>query len=76
MPIYSYTCEACGEVTDHLSRRADQHLPQPCAGCDKPAYRLGLEAPAIGPKEYQCSAIMSDGTKMKGHFGKLARSKR
>jgi len=36
MPVYSYECEACGEVTNHCVPYADRENPQDCPCCEAP----------------------------------------
>ena len=35
----------------------------------------GLELPTLGKEGYQCKAILADGSKIAGHFGKEAKRK-
>ncbi len=33
MPVYEYTCESCGRVTESLRRMADADAPAACEHC-------------------------------------------
>lgn len=77
MPIYTYKCENCGVEVEQLTtfvRRDCDELKHDCGGR---LVRLGrLERPAIGKPEHQMGAVLANGAKLKGHFGKEAKRHR
>ncbi len=74
-PLYSYVCEACANAQEHLVRLDDRNNPVPCH-CGGQMTREGLEVFAMGDPEYQMTGILSDGTKVPGHFAKDAKRRR
>jgi len=72
--VYDYECPNCcwmGEMWQvPYSERGNQSCPI-CSG------RLGFpvikKAPVINPSGFQMGAILSNGEKIKGHFGKEAK---
>ena len=75
MPIYTYTCKKCGKEQEHLVRYDDRAEPQPCA-CGGKQHRRGVELPTMKRPDHQMAAIMSDGSRVPGHFAKDAKRKK
>jgi len=46
MPLYDYTCDACGSKMEEFQRMADSHLTK-CPICRKPKLRRVIGAPTI-----------------------------
>jgi putative FmdB family regulatory protein len=46
MPIYAFTCDACGHQFDRLQKLSDPD-PSACPACGKPAVRRQLTAPSF-----------------------------
>lgn len=46
MPIYAFSCDACGHEFDRLQKLSDPD-PEACPQCGKPAVRRKLTAPSF-----------------------------
>jgi putative FmdB family regulatory protein len=46
MPIYEYTCRACGHELEKLQKLSDP-APTDCPGCGKPALARKMSAPSF-----------------------------
>ena len=46
MPIYAFTCDACGHEFDRLQKLSDPD-PAACPACGEPAVRRKLTAPSF-----------------------------
>jgi len=78
MPIYTYRCNRCGVVEDHVESYAERdqarvHEPT-CSGSF--LREDGLERPTVGKAAYQMQAVLGNGLHVKGHFGKSSVSLR
>jgi hypothetical protein len=74
MPLYTYdVCVSCGECShDRVVKIADRDQ-QSCGECGEKLAREEVSVVAsILFENYQTKAIMSDGTKVAGHFGRAA----
>lgn len=71
MILHDFECENCGHVWEHLG------TPYLCPKCGSVyVKRVFLKAPFKGKEPFQSAAIMADGSKVKGHWGKLAPRKK
>jgi len=75
MPLYTYSCDRCGRTKEHVVGCRDRDLAIPCE-CGGKQRRRGVEPFRIGASAYQMQAILSDGTRVPGHFGKDAKRRR
>jgi putative FmdB family regulatory protein len=75
MPIYSYTCKQCGQAVEQIVTYARRDNLAHCE-CGGELQRSGVEAFALGKPTFEMGAIMRDGSRVKGHFGKEAPKKR
>lgn len=74
MPIYTYDCQKCGSVQEHLTSYADRDAERHCEGaCGGKLVRHGVELFTHGQPSFQTHAITTDGRKVAGQFGKSAR---
>ena len=46
MPIYAFSCDACGHEYDRLQKLSDPD-PEACPACGKPAVRRKVTAPSF-----------------------------
>jgi hypothetical protein len=79
MPIYTYKCQKCGAREEHVVSYdlRDSQFHCSTTGCRGYFARdKGLERPTIGKPGYQMQAVLSDGSHVKGHFGKDAKRNR
>jgi predicted nucleic acid-binding Zn ribbon protein len=75
MPAYDYKCFSCGWTGEILQVPYEERNDQPCFWCGKPlSLQVGFRA--VGAESYQMKAVMTDGSHVKGHFGKDAKRKR
>jgi hypothetical protein len=79
MPIYTFKCRECEatvEVICTYERRGAgwTHDTSGCNGGLDPVE--GLEAPTLGKPSFQTQAILENGAKVSGQFGKFARRKK
>jgi len=72
MPIYVFKCGKCGKCEEHILAIAARDHQMICA-CGAIQHRL-LTSFTIGKQEHQTKAILGSGAKVKGHFGKEAKS--
>lgn len=72
MPAYDYECESCGWTGEILMVPYEERHKQPCFGCGE-LLKLGVGFRAIAGTPYQMKAVMTDGSHVKGHFGKEAK---
>lgn len=79
MPIYVYDCQGCGEeITMYSSidlRDAEycHRDHEPSVECIGALLRRKVQPVTLGKPSFQSGAVMSDGSIVKGHFGKTAR---
>lgn len=79
MPIYEYICDGCGEkliMFSSIEKRDDtcaHDEQEPGAECSGRLVRQKVSQVTVGKPGYQMGAVMSDGSIVKGHFGKDAR---
>ena len=75
MPIYTFECTDCEAKEEHLvalkERDRESFL---CSECGEPMKRL-IDAPTLGKPAYQMGAVMGNGERVAGHFGKFAKKK-
>lgn len=73
MPIYTYECETCKVKEEHIVKMEERDSKKILCGiCARKMKRL-MDLPTIGKPGYQMQAVLSDGSKVKGHFGKAAK---
>ena len=70
MPIYDYKCPCGGELMDWPVPRAEADNVT-CPECGEVMVRQ-MSPPTLQSERYRPAAIMSDGSRVKGHFGKTA----
>jgi predicted nucleic acid-binding Zn ribbon protein len=77
MPIYTYDCtnEKCLTSAEAVTSFALRDELVECAKCAAPMQRAACEVFAVGKPAYQMKAIMTDGSRAKGHFGVSAPNK-
>ncbi len=51
MPVYEYTCAACGHVTEALRKMSEADAPIACESCGKPETRRSHSVFAAGRAE-------------------------
>lgn len=72
MPLYTYAC-GCGNKEEHLVQMDFRDgIKLYCRKCNKLLKRIIDKPPALHGAAHQMHAIMNDGTKVAGHFGKEA----
>ena len=72
MPMYTYQC-SCGFSKEELVTIAERNLVNfVCSDCGKKLKRIIDGAPMYAGEPYQMQAVLADGSKVKGHFGKEA----
>jgi hypothetical protein len=84
MPMYTYQCQRCGSILESFFPVQERDDPWYCLGdsgyddglCGGLLKRVGLDLPNVGSPAYQMKAILSNGAKVAGHFGKDAKRKR
>jgi putative FmdB family regulatory protein len=78
MPLYTYRCTKCEHCEDRVNKWAERLQEYPCPECDGVLQWQGVEAPSSlsGKEGYQMNAILGNGQKVKGHFGKSAKLRR
>ena len=80
MPIYTYDCEKCGNTCESIAKYEERDLPLACLEgdpqCGGRLVRRGVELFTHGQPSFQTHAIMGDGKKVAGQFGKAARKKK
>lgn len=76
MPIYTYTCVECGvSVECYVPRAGDRDkLAGEC--CGQPRERAGVELFTQGKAAFQMAAVLNNGVRIPGHFGKDAARRR
>ncbi len=75
MPIYTYQCSKCGSLEERVTTFAKRDEAV-CDECAQPLQRSGVELFTMGQPAYQMKAIMGNGEKIAGHFGKDAARKK
>jgi putative FmdB family regulatory protein len=71
MPVYSYTCDKCGDDREEIVKyenRDSKRLRCPGA-CGGTLIRHGVERINLGRGRYQCAVVTSSGETVKGNFG-------
>ena len=74
MPIYAFTCDACGHAFDRLQKLSDPD-PEACPSCGAPAVKRQLTAPSFrlaGGGWYETD-FKKDGDKKRNLAGDPAR---
>ena len=74
MPMYEFWCERCGKVERMLSI-ANRDVPQVCGVCGNDLKRV-YGSPAVHGERWEMGAVLGDGRRVKGHFGKTAKLRR
>lgn len=78
MPLYTYGCGRCGHQEEHLVKYSERDVQTfQCPRC-VPGWllvRQGVELFRQGQPGYQMQAVLGNGAKLKGHFGKAAQLK-
>ena len=74
MPLYTFRCE-CGAEQDQLAEIADRDSLVIVCKCGKRMKRVPA-SPQLHGEGYQMKAILEDGSKVAGHFGKEAPRRR
>lgn len=73
MPLYDYECPQCGQQEEHACQMVERDRVEfACSRCGKRLRRM-VSAPALHGEAYQMGVTLTDGTRLKGHFGKEAR---
>jgi putative FmdB family regulatory protein len=75
MPIYTYQCSECGSIEERVTTFANRDAAI-CDECSQPLQRSGVELFTLGQPAYQMKAILNNGEKVPGHFGKDAARKK
>lgn len=70
MPLYAFTCE-CGYEDDFFLEVDSRNERLKCPKCQEVMRRV-LTAPKYHGEPYQMRAILSDGSRVAGHFGREA----
>ena len=71
MPLYGFVCFECDTERECMSTIDERNEVRIICKCGTRMKRK-VEAPALGKSRYQMQAVMTDGTHIKGHFGKEA----
>lgn len=72
MPLYDFECVGCNQQEEHFCEVVERdHVEFACSRCGKKLRRV-VSAPAYHGEPYQMGVVLSDGTRVKGHFGKEA----
>lgn len=77
MPIHTYKCQKCEVLFDaYMTNSESRNGETPfCKQCGADACkRDGLDIPVVGRPRWRPGAIMSNGQRIEGHFGKVARN--
>jgi putative FmdB family regulatory protein len=73
MPIYTYKCNQCEKEFEHLIPMEDRDTVKlVCGKCHSRLIRIIDKPPYLAGEKYQMKAILGDGSKVSGHFGKSA----
>jgi predicted nucleic acid-binding Zn ribbon protein len=81
MPIYEFKCGVCGVVVESLLSIRESTLPrthsdlvegEPCSG----ELVRQLSTPTLGRPSFEGGAVMSDGSHVRGSWGKANRSQK
>lgn len=72
MPLYDFECR-CGERAEHILSMGECDQAVFCEKCKAPMRRVIIGAPALHGEPYHMGVVLSDGTRMKGRFGKADR---
>lgn len=73
MPLYTYECEKCQKQLEHITSIDNRDkIKLECWSCGGRMYRIIDGAPALHGEPYQMKAILADGSRVAGHFGKEA----
>jgi hypothetical protein len=79
--MYTFSCTDCGDeleiITSFEDRDRSRLHSEEIEGseCGGALVRHGVEKINLGEASYQPGAVLSDGSVVKGHFGKTARKK-
>lgn len=79
MPMYTFDCTDCGDEVELVVKYDDRDQSRlhseedEDSDCGGALVRRGVEPFKLGSEPYQMKAILQDGTKVKGHFGKTAK---
>ena len=76
MPAYDFECPQCGWKGEMLQVVYTERGDQSCPRCDEPLGSPMPSAPVVHGPQYQMAAVMPNGEKIKGHFGKDAKRRR
>ena len=77
MPLYDYECKGCGGKAEFfVSIKYRDEARFYCEECGKDMKRIIAGAPPYHGEPYQMKAILSNGQKVAGHFGKEAKRNR
>lgn len=78
MPLYEYHCNACAHVQEELRAIAERDTPAMCETCGGSSPRDEI-ATGVGhriDRAKRMYAVLDNGRKVEGHFGKSARNKK
>lgn len=78
MAIYEYGCEKCGTSSELIRTYDERDDVVECTSCKDDMRRVEIAA-GIGhrvDRARRMYAVMQDGRKVEGHFGKAARNKK
>lgn len=76
MPIYTYFCRSCGHELERICKYEERLQEVQCPGCGNNVRWQGLELPTFPKDRPKMGAIMSNGDRVVGHFGKEAKRRR
>lgn len=74
--MFDFQCEACGKVFEMIVDKSEKDKPHTHEECGGIANRIKVNSFKAGRESYQPKAIMSDGSRVGGHFGTSARKKK
>ena len=76
MPIWVYDCERCGAEVENICSFEKRDDPLTHEDCGGKLVRRGVQPFTTGKESFQGGAILSNGQKIPGHWGKSARKKK
>jgi putative FmdB family regulatory protein len=72
MPIYTFQCQKCEKLEEHLVKFDERDDPREHEGCGGEMVRGAVELFRNGPPAFQTQAVLANGDHIRGHFGKEA----
>jgi len=75
MPLYTFECPDCDFREETLATYAElETIKISCPKCCTFMKRI-IDAPVIGKPAFQMGAVMDNGERIAGHFGKSAKKR-